>query len=240
MPANLRAMRASPALIRTMAVVLLAGTALLGAGAVLHPMLPSDPEAQLGVMAATPYWRAIHIIMIVGSGLIVGGLWVRLYIDRSRLLVVLTAALAIIAVGLAFNAANIEFMAHGGTAAAARFAAGDISVVSDFASRHTKALADARIGNLLVVLGCIPLGWVEWRDPDRPVWIAVLPWLACAGGIAGVILFDAGSRGALAAVALMSIWAAATSVRVLASPAARFDQKVETSSAATSSARMVS
>ena len=214
-------MRHSPALARTLAIVLLTGTALLGLGAVMHPMLPSDPEAQLGVMAATPYWRSIHVLMIAGSGLIIGGIWLRLYVDQSGLVTLLVVALAIVAVGLAFNASNVEFMAHSGTAAAARFAAGDMSVVPEFAVRHTGALGAARLGNALVVLGCVLLGWVEWRDPGRPVWIAGLAWLASVGGIVGVIAFDAGSRGALAGVALMSVWAAATALLALVAGSAR-------------------
>jgi hypothetical protein len=211
-------MHATRALIRTMAVVLLAGTILLGAGAIAHPMLPADPEAQLGVMAATPLWRAIHHMMIAGSGLVIGGIWVRLYIDRSRLTGLLVLALTVVAVGLAFNEWNVAFMAGTGTADAARFASGDMSVVPSFASRHTTALGAARLGNVLVVAGCLPLGWVEWRDPGRPVWIAVLAWLASLCGIVGVAAFDPGSRGALAAVAFVSLWAAATAVLALRSP----------------------
>jgi hypothetical protein len=208
-------MHATRALIRTMAVILLAGTIMLGAGAVAHPVLPADPEAQLGVMAATPYWRAIHHLMIAGSGLVIGGIWVRLYIDRSRLTGLLVLALAVVAVGLAFNAWNVEFMAGTGATDAARFASGDMSVVPSFASRHITSLDAARLGNALVVLGCLPLGWVEWRDPGRPVWIAVLAWVASLCGIVGVTVFDPGSRGALAAVAFVSLWAAATAVLAL-------------------------
>jgi hypothetical protein len=211
-------MHATRALIRTMAVGLLAGTIMLGAGAALHPMLPADPQTQLGVMAATPYWRAIHHLMIAGSGLVIGGIWVRLYIDRSRLTGLLVLALAVVALGLAFNAWNVEFMAGTGTVDASRFASGDMSVVPSFASRHITALGAARLGNTLVVLGCLPLGWVEWRDPGRPVWIAVLAWLSSLCGIAGVTVFDPGSRGALAAVAFVSLWAAATAVLALRSP----------------------
>jgi hypothetical protein len=211
-------MHATQALIRLMAVVLLAGTILLGAGAVAHPMLPVDPEAQLGVMAATPYWRTIHHLMIAGSGLVIGGMWLRLYIDRSRLTALLAMALTTIAIGLAFNAWNVEFMAGTGTIDAAHFASGDMSVVPSFAIGHTRALTAARLGNTLVVLGCLPLGWVEWRDPCRPVWIALLAWLASLCGIVGVTVFDPGSRGALAAVAFVSLWAAATAVLALLSP----------------------
>ena len=208
-------MHATRALIRTMAVVLLAGTILLGAGAIAHPMLPADPEAQLGVMAATPYWRAIHLVMIAGSGLVICGIWLRLYIDRSGLTGLLVLALTAVAVGLAFNAWNVEFMAGTGTADAALFASGNASVVPSFALRHTTALDAARLGNTLVVLGCLPLGWVEWRDPGRPVWIAALAWLSSLCGIVGVTAFDPASRGALAAVAFVSLWAAATAVLAL-------------------------
>lgn len=211
-------MHATRALIRTMAVVLLTGTIMLGAGAVAHPVLPADPKAQLGVMAATPYWRAIHDFMIAGSGLVIGGIWVRLYIDRSRLTGLLVVALTVVAVGLAFNAWSVEFMAGTGTADAARFATGDMSVVPSFASGHTTALGAARLGNALVVLGCLPLGWVEWRDPGRPAWMAVLAWLPSLGGIIGATAFHPGSRGALAAVAFVSVWAAATAVLALRSP----------------------
>lgn len=196
---------------------------MLGAGAIAHPMLPSDPMAQLGVMAATPYWRAIHHLMIAGSGLVIAGIWVRLYIDRSGLTALLLLALAIVAVGLAFNTWDTEFMAGTGTADAARFAAGDTSVIPSFATHHTAALAAARLGNTLVVIGCLVLGWVEWRDPARPAWIAGLAWLASLCGIIGVTVFDPGSRGALAAVALVSLWAAATALLVIrsAEPATR-------------------
>jgi hypothetical protein len=210
-------MHATRALIQTMAVLLLAGTILLGAGAIAHPMLPADPVAQLGAMAATAYWRAIHELMIVGSGLVIAGIWIRVYIDRSRLTAPLVLALATVAIGLAFNAWNIEFMAGTGTADATRFAAGDTSVISSFATSHTVALSPARLGNTLVAVGCLVLGWIEWRDPDRPVWIAGLAWLSSVCGIIGVTVFDPGSREALAAVALVTLWAAATAVLVIRS-----------------------
>ncbi len=127
-------------------------------------------------------------------------------------------ALTLVAAGLAFNAWSVEFMAGTGTADAARFAAGDMSVVPSFAARHTTALGAARLGNALVVLGCLPLGWVEWRDPGRPVWTAVLAWLSSLCGFVGVTAFRPGSRGALAAVAFVSVWAAATALLALRSP----------------------
>jgi hypothetical protein len=210
-------MHAPRALVQTMAVLLLAGTIMLGAGAIAHPMLPADPMAQLGVMAATPYWRAIHELLIAGSGLVIAGIWVRVYIDQSRLTAPLVLALATVAIGLAFNAWDVAFMAGTGTADATRFAAGDTSIISSFAASHTAGLSAARLGNMLVVAGCLVLGWIEWRDPGRPVWIAGLAWLSSLCGIIGVTAFDPGSREALAAVAFVSLWAAATAVLVIRS-----------------------
>ena len=46
-------------LVRLLAITLLLGTALLGGGAVLHPMLTGDAAAQLRTIADTPYWRTL-------------------------------------------------------------------------------------------------------------------------------------------------------------------------------------
>jgi hypothetical protein len=49
---------------RTLAVVLLVGTLLLGIGAVLHPVLVGDAASQLRIIAATSYWRPLHLALI--------------------------------------------------------------------------------------------------------------------------------------------------------------------------------
>jgi hypothetical protein len=77
---------------------------------------------------------------------------------------------------------------------------------------HPIGLIAARIGNLIVALGALVLGWAEWQDPSRPRWIAWLAWAAGAGGIVGVVFFDEASRLALAAVALLSGWELATAI----------------------------
>ena len=71
-------------LIRLLAILLVAGAALLGAGAALHPMLTGDAAAQLRTIATTPYWRALHLAMLAGSGFIIAGVWVRLVSDHSE------------------------------------------------------------------------------------------------------------------------------------------------------------
>jgi hypothetical protein len=201
-------------LVRLLALSLLAGTALLGVGAALHPMLGGDAATQLRTISATSYWRPLHLAMLAGSGLVIAGVWVRLLSDRAPP-APLVASLALISVGVAMNALNIAFMAGAGTQMAARFASGQSEMQSVFDATHPIGLMSARFGNFIVALGAVVLGVVESRDATRPRWMAWLAWLAAAGGFVGVFFFDEASRAALAAVALLSGWEVATAVHAL-------------------------
>ena len=211
-----------------LAGVLLAGTVLLGIGAAMHPMLPTDAAAQLEVIAATHGWRGIHLAMLAGSALVAAGVWTRLA-DLARpssgdgltgpgpsIIAATIAALALITAGECLNALNTAFMAGAGWHMAALFARGDTAIAPVFDATHPIGLMAARFGNLVVALGALALGWAEWRDAGRSRWFAALAWIAAAGGLVGVILFPEASRLALAAVALLSGWQVATAVRVLA------------------------
>jgi hypothetical protein len=207
-----------------LAVVLLLGTALLGVGAVLHPMLAGDAAAQLRIIAATPYWRGLHLAMLAGSGMVIAGIWVRLVAERGAPMAVV-AALAIVAIGIAINALDVAFMAGSGTHMAEEFAQGHAEIESIFDVTHPIGLMAARFGNFIVALGALALGWVEWRDATRPRWLAWLAWIAAAGGFVGVLFFNEASRLVLAAVALLSGWEVATALLSLrrdpAAPQAR-------------------
>lgn len=203
-----------PALARLLAVVLLVGAALLGVGAAFHPMLAGDAAEMLRTIATTRYWRALHLVMLAGSGLVIAGIWVRLVIDAAPASGVV-AALTIVAIGVALNALNIAFMAGSGTHMAVLFTGGRTEMQSVFDATHPIGLMAARFGNFIVALGAIALGWVEWRDASRPRWLAWLAWLAAAGGFVGVFFFDEASRLALAAVALLSGWEVATAALAL-------------------------
>jgi hypothetical protein len=182
----------------------------------MHPVLGGDAAAQLRTIADTPHWRALHLVMLAGSGLVIAGVWVRL-LDGGDALGAPAAlsALALISLGLALNALNIAFMAGSGWHMAQLFAAGRVEMRSLFEVTHPIGLMSARFGNFLVALGALVLGWVEWRDPTRPRWLAGLAWMAAAGGFVGVLFFDEASRAALAAVALLSGWQLATAVRAV-------------------------
>jgi hypothetical protein len=200
---------------RPLAIALLVGTALLGAGAALHPILPPDPAAQLRLIAATWYFRPIHLAMLAGSALIILGVWSRALLGRVSISVPMIAGLALICLGVCFNAIDIAFMAGAGTRMAAMFQTGRTEMSTLFDSLHMVGLMTARFGNLLIALGTLLIGWVERHDPASPPWVAWLAWIAGAGGLIGVVFFPEASLAILTAVTLLSGWTVATSVRVL-------------------------
>jgi hypothetical protein len=91
----------------------------------MHPVLAGDAATQLRLIAATPHWRAIHLIMLAGVGLVIAGIWVRALLERFGTPAALLAALAIVTIGEALNALNIVYMAGSGTHLAWEFNAGD-------------------------------------------------------------------------------------------------------------------
>jgi uncharacterized membrane protein YhaH (DUF805 family) len=212
-------------LARTLAIALLVGTLLLGIGAAVHPVLVGDAAAQLRLIASTPHWRTLHLVMLAGSALVAAGVWVRL-VDRPGAPMsrdgagAAIAALALVAVGVCINALNIAYMAGAGWHMAALFAQGRTEMSAVFDATHPIGLMAARFGNLVVALGALALGWADWHDAERSRWLPLLAWLAGAGGLVGVIFFDEASPLALAAVALLSGWQVATAVRVLLGPRA--------------------
>ncbi len=204
-----------------LAAVLLVGTALLGVGAVLHPVLVGDAASQLRIIAETSYWRQLHLAMLAGSAFVATGIWVRLVDrplvagERDATLAAAIAALALVAVGVCLNALNIAYMAGSGTHMAALFAQGRTEMAPVFDATHPIGQMAARFGNFVIALGALALGWAEWRDPSRPRWLGWLAWVAGVGGLIGAAFFDEASPIALAAVALLSWWQVATGVRAL-------------------------
>ena len=207
---------------RLLAVFLLVGTALLGAGSVMHPVLTGAGvgSADLRVIATTPGWRLMHLSMLAGSALVMTGVWVRLGGASEDARAALVGALALVCIGMTLNAFDILLMARSGTRMAALFAAGRTDMAPIFDAVHGFGLMAARFGNGLIALGALVLGIVEWRDAAQPRWLAWLAWIAAAGGLVGVLCFDESSRLVLGAVALLCGWEVATALRVLLRPVA--------------------
>jgi hypothetical protein len=200
---------------RPLAIALLVGTVLLGAGAALHPMLPVDVPAQLRLIAATWYFRPVHLAMLAGSALLIAGVWSRALDERSNRDAALVMALALICLGLCFNAIDIAFMGNAGWHMATQFQAGDATVAPLFEALHRVGLTTARFGNCLVALGALVLGFIERGDAERPRWLAWLAWLAAIGGLLGVLLVPESSLLALTAVTLIPAWCVGTAMWTL-------------------------
>lgn len=207
-------------LTRTLAIALLLGTILLGGGAAMHPILSGSGSMELGMIGGMHIWRTMHLCMLAGTGLIAAGIWVRLVgaPTGSATTPAVIAALAIITVGMALDSMNTTFMAGPAWRMASAFTAGDASIARQFELLHPVGLMAARFGNYLVALGAIVLGAAEWMTAGRPRWLAVLAWIAAAGGLVGVIFFDEASPEMLGAVALLCGWQVGAALVALRAP----------------------
>jgi len=210
------------ALTRPLALALLLGTLLLAGGAAMHPILSGDGSMELGMIGGMPIWRTMHLFMLGGTGLIVVGIWVR-YVGapaNSPTNGAVIASLTIITVGIALDSLNTTFMAGPAWRMAAAFTAGDASIAKQFETMHYVGLISARFGNYLIALGALLLGAAEWMTPGRPRWLAVLAWIAAAGGLVGVICFDEAAPEMLGAVSLLCGWQVGAAIVALKKPSA--------------------
>jgi len=207
-------------LTRWLAIALLVGTVMLGGGAAMHPILSGSGSMELGMIAGMPIWRTMHLCMLAGTGLIMIGIWVR-HVGAptgNATHAAVTAALAVITVGMALDSINTTFMAGPAWRMASALSAGDASVARQFELLHPIGLMSARFGNYLVALGALVLGAAEWLTAGRPRWLAVLAWIAAAGGLVGVIFFDEASPEMLGGVALLCGWQVGAAIVALRAP----------------------
>jgi len=209
-------------LTRPLALALLLGTLLLAGGAAMHPILSGSGSMELGMIASMPIWRTMHLCMLGGTGLITIGIWVRLVGVPANTPTngAVIAALTIITVGIALDSLNTTFMAGPAWRMASALAAGDTSIAHQFELMHPVGLMSARFGNYLIALGALLLGACEWMTAGRPRWLAVLAWIAAAGGLVGVIFFDEAMPEMLGAVSLLCGWQVGAAIVALRSPRA--------------------
>jgi hypothetical protein len=196
---------------KILGLFLLGGTALLGVGALLHPMLSGDAGAELTKIAASPHFRAIHLAMLAGSGLIIAGVWVRALPCKPGEGFRFGIAFGLIDLGLALNAYDIAFMARAGTRLAEAYAMGNGTAAPQFDTIHDVGLMYARLGNFIVALGALVLGSAELPTRRIP---ATLAWVAAVGGLIGLACPDS-SLLILAPVALLSAWQVVTGLGAL-------------------------
>lgn len=201
-------------MIRFLAALLLAGSAVLIGCAILHPVLPLTAEADLRLIAATPHWYWIHLGLLHATALIIAGIWARWLAAEPAERGPLGAAFVALAIGQTMNGVNIAFMTGAGTRLAAMHAAG-ADVLDAYQSMHGFAVMCGRMGGFLVALaaGGIAIATGARRDEPRP--LVALAWLGCVAGVIGSLAAPPGHPLMLTAVGVMALWQVITALRLL-------------------------
>lgn len=209
------------------ALALLAGTLLVAAGGLRHPVLAGDGAGQLALIAATPAWRTIHLTLLFGFVLILGGLVGVL--GRHVHTPGVTAARAGMFVsifGYATVVAGILFMAGAAPALGRAYAASGPGLTATQAvflydMLHPFALLALRVGAFAVGIGAYAFGWAVAGGGVYPRWlggIGVAVGAVCA--LAALVLNENAPR-MMGGVALVTVWQLAVAVAMLREPAVR-------------------
>lgn len=202
-------------------LALLAGTLLLAGAALRHPVLEGDGAAQLGLIAATPAWRTIHLTLLLGIALVVAGLsgvagrHVAGAGEQPA-----RAALVLAVLGYGALAANVAFMTGAGTALAGAYARGDSGITATqavfvFDMLHPFGLVAQRFGAFVIGLSTYALGWAVVNVRLFPRWLG---WVGVAAGAVGALVtlgWNENARQVLAGVVLATVWQAALAVLLL-------------------------
>lgn len=202
------------ALVRPLAWLLLAGSLLLLACALVHPMLPLNGPGDLALIAATPWWRAIHLGLLHATGLCLVGLWARWCAAEGAERAGLGVAFAVAGIGMALNGVNIAFMTGAGTYFAEQARAGaDVALV--YEATHRAAVMCGRLAGFVVALAAGIIGAVTAGRAGEPRWLVGVAWLACGAGLVGNLAAPPGHPVMLTSVGLLAVWQAATAARLL-------------------------
>lgn len=206
----------------TYPLCLLAGALLIIVAALLHPDLAGDGADQLGTIARSDAWRAIHWAFLFGFVLSLTGL-----VGVVGRLVGTTGEAAarggIIVGAFAYGAwmVVVTFMvgagwtlAHSYVAGAAGMTATNAVFVYDMVRPF--ALAAQRIAAFALGVSTYLLGWGALRARLEPRWLA---WSGAASGLVAIalaLLFGEATKADQAAFAPPVLWQFVTAVVLLA------------------------
>ncbi len=202
-------------------LALLAGTLLLAAAGLWHPVLEGDGAAQLGRIAATPAWRTIHLALLLGIALVVAGLsGVAGRHAAGPGEQPARASLVLAVLGYVALALNVAFMTGAGTALAAAYARSDTGLTATqavfvFDMLHPFGLVVQRFGAVVVGLSTYALGWAVVTGGVFPRWLGWVGVVAGGLGVLGALAWNENARQVLAGVALATVWQAALAVLML-------------------------
>lgn len=202
---------------------LLVGALLFGVAGLMHPKLAGDGAAQLGTIARTGGWRAIHWALLFGLAFMyVGLIGIAL---RHRETAGSTPARAGILLG-AFTFAvwsiNILFMVGAAWQLARAYTTSDAGLTGTHAvfvydMLHPMGLAAERLATFMLGLVAYMFGWAIRNGAIYPRWLAWSAWVvALANSAVAVVVGEYSPMFFYAGQALFVIWLAAAAVVMLA------------------------
>ncbi|HEY7029380.1 MAG TPA: hypothetical protein VH438_17325 [Gemmatimonadales bacterium] len=207
-------MRPSP-LLRPLAVLLFAGSLLLVGASSVHPVLHGTASDQLAMISGTGHWRAIHLLLSLGTGLFIAGLGARALATPDSLRVEYGIVLIVLGLGELLNGVNIAFMTAAGTELAALERQTPGSTTLLYQGIHPATLMAARLGSFLVAIAALLLTRLGGHDPAEPRLERGITLVAGVVGLAAVLLLPETNIATPIGIGIMALWGIVASVRLL-------------------------
>jgi hypothetical protein len=197
-----------------LATMLLLGSLLLLGGVALHPVLPLTASGDLSLIQATRHWRAIHLVLLYATGMIIAGVWGRWLVAEGEERPGLAVGFAVLGLGQALNAVNIAYMTGAGTLLAQMANAGE-EVTGIYQATHMFAVSCGRVAGFLVAVAAGVIALATRQRKNEPGWLVWIAATACGVGLLGNLFAPPGHPLMLAAIGVMAVWQVATGGRML-------------------------
>ena len=201
---------------------LLIGVLLSGIGGLMHPLLTGDGAAQLGIIARTAHWRAIHWSLLFGLAFMYTGLTgVALRHGETAGSAPGRAGILLAGFGFSVWSLNILFMVGAGYQLAHAYTTSDTGLTGTHAvfiydMLHPIGLAAERLATFMLGLVAYMFGWAIRNGGVWPKWLAWMAWLVAAVDGVVALVFSEFLPVMYYGQALFIIWLAATAVVMLA------------------------
>jgi len=201
---------------------LLIGVLLSGIGGLMHALLTGDGAAQLGIIARTAHWRAIHWSLLFGLAFMYTGL-IGVALRHGETAGSAPGRAGILLAGFGFSvwSLNILFMVGAGYQLAHAYTTSDTGLTGTHAvfiydMLHPIGLAAERLATFMLGLVAYMFGWAIRNGGVWPKWLAWMAWLVAAVDGVVALVFSEFLPVMYYGQALFIIWLAATAVVMLA------------------------
>jgi len=201
---------------------LLVGVLLSGIAGLMHPLLTGDGAAQLGIIARTAHWRAIHWSLLFGLAFMYTGL-IGVALRHGETAGSAPGRAGILLAGFGFSvwSLNIHFIVGAGYQLAHAYTTSDTGLTGTHAvfiydMLHPIGLAAERLATFMLGLVAYMFGWAIRNGGVWPKWLAWMAWLVAAVDGVVALVFSEFLPVMYYGQALFIIWLAATAVVMLA------------------------